>query len=103
MRLEPAAEALELIRRAPDDRAQRRDFVVEIVACRDLLRDDLVVLGLRVIGVGDRRGADLEVALRLGEVLADRRLLALGQLDVEAGEQHVEVRLRHPDDQILPG
>ena len=82
-RVEPAAEALEVPGQAPDDRAQRCELVVEVRARSDFLRDDLVVLRLRVVGVGDRRGADLEISLGLRQVFADRGLLALGQLDVE--------------------
>ena len=88
-------------RQAADDRAQRRELVVEIRARSDLLRDDLVVLRLRVVGVGDRRRADLEIALGLRQVFADRRLLALGQLDVEPRQQHVEIGLGDADDQVL--
>jgi hypothetical protein len=93
--------ALEVARHAPDDRAERREPVVEVVARRDLLRDDLVVVGLRLVGVGDRRDADLEVALRLRELLGHGGLLRGGELDVELREQHVEIRDRDTDDQVL--
>ena len=43
-------------REAADDGAQRGDPVVVLVPDLDLLRDDRVVLGLRLVGVGDRRG-----------------------------------------------
>ena len=69
-RLERGSEALQIGGLAADDRAQRGALVVEIVARRDLLRDDRVVLRLRLIGVGDRRDADLEVALGLRQLLA---------------------------------
>jgi hypothetical protein len=36
-----------------------------------------------------------KLRLALRQVLADRRLLALVQLDVELREQHVEIGLRH--------
>ena len=99
--LKPGPEALQLLREPTDDRAEHRDLVVVVVARRDLLRDDLVVLRLRLVGVGDRRDADLEVALRLRERLRHRRLLALGELDVELGEQHVEIGDGDAEDQVL--
>ncbi len=100
-RVEPAAEALEVPGQAPEDRTQRCELVVEVGARSDFLRDDLVELRLRVVGVGDRRGADLEIPLGLRQVFADRRLLALGQLDVEPRQQHVEIGLGDADDQVL--
>ena len=100
--LELSAESLQIPWRAADDaRAAKRACCPGRSACRDLLGDDLIVLGLSVVGVGDRRGADFEIALGLGQVLAHRRFLAFGQLDVEPGQKHVEIGLYHSDDEIL--
>ncbi|MBK9117871.1 MAG: hypothetical protein IPM22_20210 [Betaproteobacteria bacterium] len=100
-RIETRAEGLQARREVSDDRAQRRAPAVELVLRLDLGRHDLVVLRLRFVGVGDRRRADLEVALRLRELLGDGDLLLLGQVDIELGEQHVEVRDRGADDEVL--
>jgi hypothetical protein len=81
---------------------KRRDLVVVIVAGGDFLRHDLVVLGLRLIRVGDRRNADLEVALRLRQRLDDGLFLALRELDVELRQEHVEIRGRNAQDEVLP-
>ena len=67
----------------------------------DFLRDDRVVLRLRLVGVGDRRDADLEIALRLRELLRHGGLLAVVQLDVELREQDVEIRVGDAQDQVL--
>ena len=81
--VELAAEALQFLGGTPNDGTQRGELVVEIVAYRDLLRHDLIVLSLGIVGVGDGGGANLEVTFGLRQVFADRRLLALGELDVE--------------------
>ena len=98
---EPRAHLLQLLREATDDRAQRRHLVVVVVLRLDFLRDDVVVLRLRLVGVGDRRDADLEIALRLRERLGHGLLLALRELDVVLGKQHVEIRDGDAHDEVL--
>ena len=99
--LKSSVESLQLLGCAADDGAQRRELAIQIVLGRNLLGHDLIVLRLGVVGVGDRRRANFEVALGLRQILAHRCLLAFGQLDVEPRQQHVEVCLYHADDEIL--
>ena len=101
LRRETGAHLLERVGRAADDRAQRRHPVVVLVAGRDLSRHDLVVLRLRLVGVDDGRHPDLEVALGPRELLGHGELLRLGELDVELGQQHVEVGDGDLDDEVL--
>jgi hypothetical protein len=74
---------------------------LEIGPVGDLLRHRLVVTCLRLQGVHDRRRANLEVALGLGELLVERGLLGFREGHGVAREQHVEVRLRRAQRQVL--
>ena len=76
---------------------------LEVVLERDLLRAGQVQARLRLLLVGDGRGADLEVAARRSELLADRLLLRPHHREAVLGGQHVEVGLRHAQDQVLAG
>ena len=49
--------------------------VLEIVLGLDFLRDDQVVACLCLVRIGDRRGADLEIALGLRQLLGGGNLL----------------------------
>jgi hypothetical protein len=84
-----------------EEHLQRAALHLEVVAVEDLLGDRLVVARLRFQGVDDGGGADLEIALRLGELLVDRGLLRFGQRHVVLREQHVEIRLRGAQPQVL--
>ena len=63
----------------------------------------VVVARLRLVGVGDGRHADLEVALRLRELLGHRGLLRLGELDVVLRRAARRSTRRDAQDQILLG
>jgi len=58
-----------------------------------------IVLGFQ--RVDDGRRAHLEVALGLGELLGDGAVLRIGERHVVLREEHVEIRLRHAQDQVL--
>ncbi len=88
-------------RRPRDDALERVALDCEIVLQRDALGDDQIVARLRLVSVNDRGRTDLEVALRLLQLLRDRPLLRLVDLQIHLGQQHVEVRLRHPQNQLL--
>src|SRR5947208_13005141 len=53
----------------------------EIALSCDFLRNREVEAGLRFMSIGDRCGADLEIALGLGELLGDRHLLPLDECE----------------------
>jgi hypothetical protein len=69
----------------------------------NLLRGRQVEARLRLVGVGDRCRADLEVLLGLLELLRDRRLVGLHRAQVLDREEDVEVGLGDAQDQILSG
>ena len=79
--------------------ARHRDL--ELVLAAISWATDEVVARLRLVRVGDGRGADLEVALRLRELLGDRDLLRAMKCEVVLRGEHVEVGLRHAHDQVL--
>ena len=100
---ERLAHRREAVRRLAQQQRERATFDLEVVAVGDLLGHRLVVARLRLQRVHDGRGADLEVALGLRELLVDRGLLRLGQRHVVLREQHVEVGLRHAKREVLRG
>ena len=84
-----------------DELLQRLAFDLPIVLVDDFLRHRLVIAGLCFIGVRDGRRADLEISLGLGQLFADGGLLRLRHGDVVFRQQHIEVGLRHAQNQIL--
>jgi hypothetical protein len=96
-------QATEFARILADQHAQRIAPDFELVVGGNLLRRRQVEARLRLVGVGDRRRADLEVLLRLLELLRDRRLVGLHGAQVLDREEDVEVGLRDAQDQILSG
>jgi hypothetical protein len=86
-----------------DQHAQRIASDFELVVGSNLLRCREVEARLRLVGVGDRRRADLEVLLRLLELLRDRCLVGLHRPQVFDREEDVEVGLGDAQDQILSG
>ncbi|MFO1206737.1 MAG: hypothetical protein U1E63_13595 [Burkholderiales bacterium] len=68
----PRGGTLQHRRQARDDALQRVALDREIVLQRDALGDDEVIACLCLVGVDDRRRADLEVALGLLQLLRDR-------------------------------
>src|SRR5712664_1022065 len=73
----------------------------EIALSCDLLRGREVEAGLRFVSIGDRCGADFEIALRLGELFGDRNFLRLDESEPVLRSEHVEISLRDADNQIL--
>ena len=53
------------------------------------------------MSIGDRCGADLEIALGLGELLGDRHLLPLDERKTVLRGENVEIGLRDPHYQVL--
>ena len=66
-------------RRAADQLFQCAVFDFHIGLSPDFLCGDQVITRLRFVGVGDGGVADLEIALGLRQLLADRGLLGLGE------------------------
>jgi hypothetical protein len=95
-------QATEFARIPADQHAQRIASDFELVVGGNLLRCREVEARLRLVGVGDRRRADLEVLLRLLELLRDRRLVGLHGAQVLDRDEYVEVGLRDAQNQILP-
>src|SRR5207237_5116348 len=95
------AQRLELHVLLARDELQRTPLAVEVVLRRDFLRDDQVVARLRFVRVGDGCGAALEVALRLRELLGDRRLLRAHEHQRVLRGQYVEIGLRRAHGQVL--
>ena len=91
----------QLVRDLADDLLQRAHRDLERVLARDLLGDREVVARLRLVRVGDGRGPDLEVALRLRELLGDRDLVGADEVEVVLRGEHLEVGLRHAHDEVL--
>jgi hypothetical protein len=87
----------------PHQRVERQPLDAQVVVGGDLLRHHEVVAGLRLAGVGDGGGADLEVALGRRQLLAHGLLLRLHEGQRVLRRQHVEVGLADADDQVLRG
>ena len=86
-----------------DDHAQRVALDLEIVLARQFLRADQIETRLRFMGIGDRRSTDLEIPLRLLQLLRDGLLAGAHRRQILLRVQHVEIRLRDTQDQILRG
>ena len=79
-------------------------FIAQVVLGGDLLRQHQVEARLRLARVGDGGGADLEVALGRGQLLGRSPPCArASKAERVLRGQHVEVGLRHADDQVLAG
>jgi hypothetical protein len=98
-----AAHTGELSHRLAHDLFERADLDFHVVLAHQLLRHDQVVARLRIARVGDGGRAHDEVALGLLELPGHRRLLRQDGAQVRAREQHVEVALRHPRNELLGG
>ena len=88
-------------RRFADDCLQGVLPDLEIAFGSDLLSDGQVVAGLCFMGVGDGRGADLEILLGRFQLLDDGRLVGTHGLQVFDSINCIEIGLRHAQDQIL--
>lgn len=86
-----------------DDHAQHVALDLEIVLARQFLRADQIETRLRFMGIGDRRSTDLEIPLRLLQLLRDGLLAGAHRRQILLRVQHVEIRLRDAQDQILRG
>jgi hypothetical protein len=96
-------ESGQIARRAADDLLQRCALDFQIAQGRIFLRDCQVEARLRFMGVGNGGGADFEVLLGRFQLFGDRSLLGLHEADRVLRRQHVEIRLRHAQHQILLG
>ncbi len=115
--VDPGLHVVRVGRRELDVRAQGLDRLVnlaghllqgaalglDIVQRRDLLRLRQVVARLRLVRVRDGRGADLEIALGLRQLLGDRHLLPANQAQRILRREHLEIGHRHAHDQVLGG
>src|SRR5437667_7433240 len=79
--LDVRLERLEPLRKFPHDLLQSALLDFEIALSRDFLRGREVEARLSLVSIGDRRGADFEIALGLGELLGDRHLLPLDECE----------------------
>ncbi len=86
---------------AADDRLQLAATDQQRAEGDLLLRDDLVVAGLRFVGVDDGLGADLELALGLLQLFQRRLLCSIERNQLVACRQHIEVRGGHAQRQVL--
>ena len=68
-----------MFRELADDLLQGALLDFEVTLRRDFLGSREVETRLRLVGVGDGRGADLEIAFRLRELLGDCDLLPLNE------------------------
>src|SRR6266571_3896471 len=92
--LDLRSERLEPFRKFADDLLQGALLDFEIALSGDLLGCGEVVTRLRLVGIGDSRRADFEVAFRLSELLGDRDLLRLDESEIVLRSEHVEISLR---------
>ncbi len=88
---------------AADQLIERDALGAQIVLGRDFGGGGEVEARLRLAGVGDRGGADLEVAFGRCQLLADGFLARLRSGQRVLCHQHVEIGLRHAHDQLLLG
>src|SRR5437660_1378598 len=99
--LDTGFQWLEPLGKLADNLLQGALLDFEVALCRDLLRRCEVVSRLRFVRIGDRRGAHLEISLRLSELLGNRYLLCLDEGKAVLRGEHVEIGLRDAHDQIL--
>ena len=95
------AQRCQARRHFSDQLLQRALLDIEIIQIRNFFRDREIVLGLRLVGVGDGRGADFKIAFGLRQLFADGFFLRAGQRDVVLRKQHIEIGLRGAHDQGL--
>ena len=94
-------QCVERTGRFADEFLQCAQTDVERVLFGDFLRHGEVVAGLRLVGVRDGGGADLEIALGRGELLGNGGFLRADEGDVVLRLQHVEIGLGDTQDQLL--
>src|SRR6266850_8022513 len=92
---------LEPLWKLPHDLLQSTLLDFQITLSRDFLRCPEVETRLSFVSIGDRCGADLEIALGLGELLGDRHLLPLDERKTVLRGENVEIGLRDAHYQIL--
>ena len=96
-------QGVEFVDRPAKQLREQCTLDLQVVLEGDLLRAGQIETRLGFLLVGDRGSADLEISLGRRKLFGESLLLRPHHGQCVLRRQHIEIRLRYPQDQVLSG